>query len=484
MLASLFLILFGARAVLIAYAGSPTPFLDEWRADAPLLRAYLEGNLTARDLLTPLNEHRILFTKLLVLSILRVSGYWDVVLQMIANAILNAAFVVAFAWTLARVLDRGLAIAAMILSTAINALPLGFDNAVLGFNTHFYLLMAFSMAGLWFLAGSRAGSPGWAAGTLCGIGAYLCMASGAVTLAAAAAAQGAQMACGRRTGMREGFGVAALLLLTAVMIALVPHVPEAEELKAHSLGAFLSAFVKLASWPAFVGLGPVLLLPSALFCLRVLSDRPALSDPRWFNVMALGWVVAQLLVLAVGRAQFPLQSRYFDFLLVGVTVNLVSALWLFQNYATAARRTFWGWLALAGWLSLLGLSLIHPQRQVFDKIEEWRRITETGGRNVQGYVATGEASFLAGKPAVDIPAFDTDSLRKLLDDPHIRSVLPPELRSRPLPQTWTEAFKTAILRFGWVWLGLGVLLLALNLAREYRTSSAPRDRRSRRKDFA
>ena len=46
--------------------------------------------------------------------------------------------------------------------------------------------------------------------------------------------------------------------------------------------------------------------------------------------MALGWVLSQMLVFAVGRAKFPLEYRYFDILLVGVTINLVSAFWLFQ----------------------------------------------------------------------------------------------------------------------------------------------------------
>ena len=37
LLASLFLILLGTRAILIGYAGSPTPFLDEWEADGARL---------------------------------------------------------------------------------------------------------------------------------------------------------------------------------------------------------------------------------------------------------------------------------------------------------------------------------------------------------------------------------------------------------------------------------------------------------------
>src|SRR5208283_1548539 len=128
-------------------------------------------------LFVPLNEHRIFFTKLLVLTILEISGYWDVILQMIVNAVVDCATVVAIAWALSRVLPGGMAVTAMVLSTAVNALPFGYDNAVLGFNTHFYLLLTFSFAALWFLAARRAFSPRWATGVLCGLGASLNLAS-------------------------------------------------------------------------------------------------------------------------------------------------------------------------------------------------------------------------------------------------------------------------------------------------------------------
>ncbi len=183
LLASLFLILLGTRAALISYAGSPTPFLDEWEADgARLLEPYVQGNLTISDLFIPLNEHRIFFTKLLVLLIFNVSGYWDVILQMIVNSVLDSATVVAIAYTLSRVLRRGFAVAAIVLSTLINAVPFGYDNAVLGFNTHFYLLLTFSFAALWFLTDSPAWSWGWGAGVLCAVGSSLCLASGAFIL--------------------------------------------------------------------------------------------------------------------------------------------------------------------------------------------------------------------------------------------------------------------------------------------------------------
>jgi hypothetical protein len=74
----------------------------------------------------------------------------------------------------------------MVLSALINAVPLSYDNMLLGFNTHFYLLLAFSFASLWLMADSPAWSPRWAAGGLFGLASFLWMASGALTFAASA----------------------------------------------------------------------------------------------------------------------------------------------------------------------------------------------------------------------------------------------------------------------------------------------------------
>ncbi|MBV8655561.1 MAG: hypothetical protein JO160_05900 [Candidatus Eremiobacteraeota bacterium] len=384
---------------------------------------------------------------------------------MIANAIVDAAAVAAIACALARVLDGGLAIAAMILSTLINALPYGYDNAVLGFNTHYYLLLAFSLASVWFLADGRAWSLRWAAGVLCGVCSFLCMASGALTLAAAAGAHLLQIACGRRAGLREWLGIAALAALTVALIGLIPHVPEADEFRAHSFGQFLSAVLALMSWPAHTSLGSFLVLPSALFFLRTLEDRPALSDPCWFNIMALVWILSQMVALAVGRALIPLQSRYFDILLVGLSISLVSAFWLFQRNAVLGKPTIWRSLALGAWLGFLALSLTHPQRHLPDKIEEWRMITAAGAENVRQYLATGNTSYILRTPGVEVPTFFPERLRELLDMPEIRSTLSPALTSREAPHLWVEVFKRGFLRLSYVWLGVGALMLAAVLAR-------------------
>ncbi len=285
------------------------------------------------------------------------------------------------------------------------------------------------------------------------------MASGALTLAAVCGVHLLQAAVGQRRGVREAAGVAALAVATLILLRFIPHVESSEAFRAHSVWQFFSAFAELAFWPAHTALGLLLLLPSALFVARVVIDRPATTDPRWVNVAALAWVLAHVLALAAGRAQWAIQSRYTGVLLIGVMIDLISAFWLCQSHAIAGKPARWRMISLAAWLGVFVLSLTHPQRHLRNAIDERRDIALAEAKNLRSYLATGDASFLAGPPALQIPYFDSGRLRKLLDTPAIHAALPPDLTGAAPPRPEVEAVKETVLRFGLLWLGLGVVSL-------------------------
>jgi hypothetical protein len=473
---SLFFIIIGSRAAVINYSGSFTPFLDEWDGDAAgLLKPYITADLTIRDLFSPFNEHIILFTRLLVLAILHIYGYWDVILQMVVNAVLDAVTIVGISYALSRVLGGAWAVALMVISTLINAIPLSYDSILMAFNTHFYLLLAFSFASLWYLADSRAWSPRWAVGVLCAVASFLCMASGALTLAAAIGLHVSQTACGRRGGPWEWLGIAALAAATFTLTSLVPHVAESDPYTAHSLREFLSKLLELATWPAAPIFGWLIVLPSALFCLRTLADCPALTDPRWYNVAAFGWILTQFLALAAGRAGMPIVNRYFDTLLIGVAINLTSIFWLLGSQPIGGQRKLWRRLALAAWLVLVAASLARSERHLPEYLSHRRQTAEVQAQNLRSYLATGDALYLTSAPGVEkIPYPVSSRLRELLDTSEIRAVLSPELLSRDTPQNFVEAFKRNFLRLSFMWLGLGVLLLIATVASAALTPVRPR----------
>lgn len=465
LLAALFLILIGARAALIGYAGNPTPFLDEWDGDAAqLLIPYLQGRLTPGDLFAPFAEHRIFFTRLLVLSTLHVSGYWDVVLQMIVNAIVDAATIVAISYGLTRVLKGDWAVAALLVCALVNVVPFAYETVLFGFHTQFFALKAFSFASLWLLVGARAWSPRWAIGVVAAVAAYFSMASGALTAAAALATYVPQAACGRRAGLREIVGAAALIAMTVAMVAFIPDVPAPAGQDGRSIAQFFSSLVRLASWPAGDALGLIFYAPSVVFVARALRDRPALGDPRWLNIAALAWVAGQMVAIAAARGEFPIQSRYTHVLVLGLMLNLVSAVWWLQSTVSERRPALWRPLAFAAWLGLLLALLLHPQRRLPQHIEDWRTIMTAGAENVRQYLTTGDPSFILA-PTRQIPYVDAGRLRELLDAPEIRAALPPELTAREPPRPGVELFKRGILGLSSYGFGLGFLVLAAVLAR-------------------
>jgi len=266
--------------------------------------------------------------------------------------------------------------------------------------------------------------------------------------------------------MREWLGIGALAAATVVLASLVPHVPSSDVFTAHSLRQFLSAVFELASWPAPPNLGALMALPSVVFCLRTFADRPALSDARWFNIAAFGWILTQFVAFAAGRALIPVENRYLDTLLIGLVVNMTSFFWLVGSDAAGGERRIWWSAALAAWLVIVVASLARPPHPLPGSLDLRRETAGVQARSLRGYLATGDASYLTGVPLMDIPYSEAARLRELLDTPEIRAALPPELLSRDKPSNWIETFKRIFLSGRYGWLGAGVLLLIAVLGRE------------------
>ena len=255
---SLLLIFIGSRATIISYSGTVTPFLDEWDGEAAaLLKPYIQGRLTAGDLFGFFSEHIILFTRLTTLAIFTISGYWDVVLQMIVNAIVDAATVIGVSLALSRVLRGSWAQAAVVLCALIAAIPMSGDSILIGIpNPVLFpdgvvvreLVVSGRLAGLvsavdYGIFVRRRFVSRY------GVGRHDLRRCDGPALA--------QAAIGRRKGLREWLGIAALAAAAALAVGLVPHVPETEFLRPHSLSQFGSALFHLASWPAPAALGVV-----------------------------------------------------------------------------------------------------------------------------------------------------------------------------------------------------------------------------------
>jgi hypothetical protein len=476
-------LIFAARLWLIGFAGNATPFWDEWDAGAAsLFKPLVEHHLVFDNLFSPQNEHHVLFTRVLMLVLYWLVGSWDVVLQMLINAALQAVVVALIAARLARIVSASRRVVVLAAAAVLVALPFGWENTLLGFNTHFYLVIGFSVGCLACLVAAPAWSARWWLGIALALAASANMASGPMCLAAAAALGALQMLCRKRSGAREIAGLALLVLIAAALVAAVPQVEASAPFRAHSLGAFFSALLAIASWPFGASLGRVgmvigllIYLPSVALTIRVLRGSPPLSDPRWFNLLVLGWLVTQFVVLAYGRAEGPLASRYLDTYVLGSVVNVASLLHVLpQRWRLARGRGLEALGVIIVFAALVGVRLqTRPTAFGMDGVVMRRDTARIETDRVRGYLATHDPAFLDDTKLFDLPYPDPVRLRLLLDDPSIRAVLPSQLTTGQPETGALQEFKQGLMASWPGFAALGVVLFLLAGLRSARNEEQP-----------
>ena len=218
------LVVIGAKCWMISRYGSPTPFSDQWDAEGAFLYPkYFDGTLSFFDLISPHNEHRILVTRLWSLLLLELEGYWDPILQMVANTLILGAAVALFIAAFRPILDHRSWLVFALFSMVIFSLPFGWANTLAGFSSSWYFMLLFSIAGLVVIIDAAAFTPRWWLAALLLILSYFSIAGGALTVAAAFAIGMVQFVVGRRSGPRELLALAILATVTVAMVIKHPR---------------------------------------------------------------------------------------------------------------------------------------------------------------------------------------------------------------------------------------------------------------------
>jgi hypothetical protein len=461
---------FGASLYLVWAQGSITPFWDEWDAEAAhLYKPYLEGTLSFADLFGPHVEHRILFMRLIGLLLLEINGFWDPVLQMVCNAVIRIAGVGLLLRLLIPSLPSPAAVLLAAFTTLVCAIPFGWQNTLIGLQSPYYLLLLLGFASLLAFHGARAFSLRWWLGAVLAVASFFSLASGALTPAAIVVLHAIQLAVGTRRGPREIAGVLALALACAVLLAYVPLPSGHEAGRAPSASEFLHGFKTAAAWP-FGSLPAVLLLnaPILYVAARTLIRRPPPADARWLYVALAGWIAAQIVALAYGRAAWTEAPRYRDILAVNVILNFACLLWIGSRDDVKAPRIvvlsalLWTvpTVAMLSWRALAKLPAEIVERAVTSRIQT---------ANLRAFLATGDMAALSGKPFLHIPYPTPERLAAISGDPTIRAILHPALTGNTaienrLRHSWLringlDAVETWLLERGGAILGVGVGLL-------------------------
>jgi hypothetical protein len=457
----------GAKILLIARLGIPTPYWDQWDAEATgLYLPYFSGTLGPERFLAFHNEHRILLTRVNALALLWLGGSWDPILQMLVNAAIHLVAIGLLVVLLGRLLERASLLFFVGLATLLFATPLGWDNTLGGFQVQFYYLLLLSIISLHLVCHTRAWSVRWLLGTLAGAAAYFSMASGALVLPAVVILTLAQRAVGQRAGACELTGLALHIAIAFVLLSDALSFAPNQDVRAHTTGQLVNSLLLTASWPIAAASWPTVLriipaalihLPIMVLTMRFLAQRRSIEDRGWFALALAAWMALQIFALAYGRMGGSGESRYADILLVGLALNAAAWLILIRDMAGQRRLT----LLAAIWLFAVMLGTGQKATtNVVDGIAARTRTGQIQTENVRSFVASGGFAHLAGKPFLHIPYPSAERLRDLLSDPKLRAVLPPALTGAPE----SSRVKVAILRSGPMLLPLGLALLLLAAA--------------------
>jgi hypothetical protein len=425
---------FFVRTWFVLFVGSDVPFWDQWEAEAlAIYKPYLEGTLQFSDLFQPHNEHRIVFTHLLNLALLKLNAQWDPLLQMLAGAAIHSCTAGLVTWYL-----RGLAhsrverCALLFAIIAVSCLPFGWQNTLWGFQSQVYFSILFSLAAMGLIGLGALRVRNWVLGIVCAGLAFLSMGSSAA-IGLALIFTGATF-LRSISSRRRGLGLIAIgALLFASMTLGKPDVAGHAQYQAQHLGQFLPLFASTLSWPLVWN--PALFLVTnlpliVLVTLRLLKriERQELQDAAiligvWVAAIGAGFAFYRG---GIASASLVPASRYFDFLCFGVLANAIAAVALVQIFGSI--RLVWRLVPAFAWglvitAALVSITLTTWKNSVGPRIDNPNLETLL----VTHFRQTGDPSAMMATPVSIRPTSNIESLRRVIGDPDLARVLPPSI---------------------------------------------------------
>lgn len=458
-------VVFAARLREVHLHSGPTPYLDQWDAEArALLVPWLQGKLTLADFFAPHNEHVPFWTRLSAWLQAALLGRWDPQLQSTFNAALHGLFAGVFAGWLRRNLPLAPAAALTLLLIVLCGLPFGWENSTWGFQVHTPLALLFVFLHIRGSFDRAPGSAGWWLAQTAGIAALFTYGSMWAAPAAVLLTSLWTAAPDRRRWITAAIIAAGGLAL--MLFARAHQSPVATEtLTAHTPQEFLANFLLQLGWPsAWPGACAVLCLPAFLLALQLRSNPRAENFDRVVIALAV-WAVAQAAAFgfARGGGYIGFVSRYGDLLAVGVAANAI-ALW---RLAQAART--WRLAAAvvlgAAWLATLapGLCFISTRAHT-EYFHEHSALWTLFRRDaVRHYLADRDLAHLS-TPEVRSALYPNPAMvAAALDQPGLSDLLPVSLRPNAT-RVHGDFLSAAAARIRSLWeafAAVGVIILVL-----------------------
>ncbi len=454
----IFLIVFSAIAVTINIYGVSMPFYDEWDAEAAAMYSNLETkSYSFGNIFDSHNGHRIVFTRITQYILYFLNGGWDPELQLFVNAFLHAltaAFLFVF---VSAHQNRTENIFSAIAVLILFAIPFSWMSILVPFQTQFYYMIFFSIISMYGLCENK-----YLLGIIFALFAYMSMTPGAFVLPAYIVT--ALIGCIREKSIckKDIFTLILIGLLFLLFVLMQGSDTSTSSYSSHSVRDFLVSLIAAFWWPfnASQLAGVVVHLPIAALTLKALRES---AVPKLY--LAIAWFVwLQLIAMALfrGAGGVPPANRYWELLLIGMVINLISAIHLIykseKNLAKNALFCLWLSIATVGMYQLAVESLTTGLQTRMTQ-------NQTALAMVAEFTETGDETVFDGFEGLDISYPDKERLITLLRNPNVASILPTSITKLGTNQlAW---FKSIIFQLSWLIAAIGTLLFSAGILKAF-----------------
>jgi hypothetical protein len=427
-------LILGARLWFIKASGVSVslPYFDEWEVGFYTLLPWLNSQLSLFDLFTPYGEHSIVLSRLLTLLLTVLNDtQWDPLLETVVNAFIYTITVVILAIILRKLLGTAMENWVLLSITLLGAIPFGWINIIWGFQSAWYLLLFFTLLTFWGLLLHQNFTWQWWTGMVCGILAFLNLASGFFTLLIALAVKLYLMKVRGEKVTHHLPLLRITLLLTAISVLQLLNAPKHTELYSKDPCHFFLALGKFIAWPwvDYPILSLLIYLPFLALVVRIWRLQRQPSKGELLLIAIGGWVILQAVAMAIARGAgdgVHSISRYWEIMSLGILVNLFSLTFLTQPWYELSPRIrqhlnvlthAWGILVVVGIYTLM--------IQAIPEITVKRLTSKDQLNNVRTFLRTGDFKVIKSYPAAPYPA--PELLADYLKRPKFQSLLPSSL---------------------------------------------------------
>jgi len=426
--------------LLIKHFGNATPFWDQWDAEADrLYKPFLEGTLSIEELFSPHNEHRILTTRLLALTLLEMNGIWNPLLQMVINSLIHIGALTVLAIMIINIVGKKMTPIVLFFTFILFAIPYAWENTLAGFQSQFYFLILFSIISIWLLILTKPFTLKWWIGYCIGILGYFSLASGVFIFATSGLVLILQYILSLERNKRL-LGAIGIILISFIIGIYYTPIDHHQALKATSFVQFLESMRAIMAWPLSIRIISPLVrnLPIIIFLLVCIKSPSKINDRMWFLIAMIIWMFAQTVSISYGRCLGNMLSRYLDLYAIGVFINFACILAICRIVSERKRIYIMG--ALIFWsififYGLASYTINNSLAEIFQKA----KTSNIQQNNCHKYIITknisalepkteDDPSLMRGGYSLEIPYPNPNRLATYLDDLTIQKILPTNIR--------------------------------------------------------